>query len=102
MRGFPNHINTRADVEYLLVEYQAEMKAKLTEYLNERFAWLTVRKLNEGEQGTTDATHRVAEVKNMATGQVTERYQEEYKEAPNCTLSRLGITVAEAEGMAQG
>ena len=60
-----------------------------------------IGKLADGETGITDATHRVTEVKDMATGQITERYQEEYKEDPNCTLSMLGITVAEAEEWAQ-
>jgi hypothetical protein len=99
MRGFPKHLNTRFDVEYCLEHYPAETKAFLSQKLVEVKQWLVAGKLAEGDAGVTNKTHKVVEVKDRETDKVTERYQHQYKDDPNCELFKLGFTVKEAEGM---
>ena len=96
MKGFPKYFNTKQDVLNVIDEYPVETKAFLKKCLDERTIWLTTGKLAAGASGITDTTHRVAEVMDDATKQVTERYQEEFKDDPNCKLFRLEFTVSEA------
>jgi glycogen synthase len=97
MKGFPKHLKTRFDVEYCLEHYPVETKASLTQKLAEVKQWQVTSKLAEGDAGTTDATHKVVEVKDQVTKEIKERYQHEYKDDPNCELFKLGFTVKEAE-----
>lgn len=97
MRGFPKHLNTRYDVEYCLEYYPAETKTFLVQKLAEVKQWQVTGKLAEGDAGITDKTHKVVEVKDRETDKVTERYQHEYKDDPNCELFKLGFTVKEIE-----
>lgn len=92
MRGFPKYINSKQDVLNLLVEYPSETKQYLQELLDTKDVWLNVGKLKSGEDGVTDATHKVVETKDQETGEVKERYQYEFKEDPNGTIYRLGFT----------
>ena len=97
MRGFPKHLNTRHDVEYCLEHYPEETKAFLTAKLAEVKQWQVTGKLKDGEAGKISDTHKVVEVKDEKTKEVKERYQQEFKDDPNCELFRLGFTVKEAE-----
>jgi hypothetical protein len=97
MRGFLKHLNTRYDVEYCLEHYPAETKTFLVQKLAEVKQWLVTGKLADGDIGRTDKTHKVVEVKDRENDKVTERYQYEYKDDPNCELFRLGYTAKEAE-----
>jgi len=97
MKGFPKHLNTRFDVEYCLEHYPTETKTFLTQKLTEVKQWQVTGKLAEEDAGKTDKTHKIVEVKDKVTDKVTERYQYEYKDDPNCELFRLGYTVKEAE-----
>ena len=97
MRGMPKHLNTRYDVEYCLQNYPEETKAFLTAKLAEVKQWQVTGKLEDGDAGKTNKTHKVVEVKDQATQEVKERYQHEYKDDLNCELFRLGYTVKEVE-----
>jgi hypothetical protein len=99
MRGFPKFFNTKQDVLNVIEEYPTETKAFVQRLLDERKDWITTKKLETGEEGTTDATHRIQELKDDRTQEVIERYQEEYKDDPNCKLFRLGFTVEEAQAL---
>lgn len=97
MNGFPNWINSRQDVDNLLVEYPEQMKALLQKWLDNRMAWITTAKLESAEAGATDDTHRVQTVE--MEGSETEYYQQEYMEDPSGTLARIGITAVEAQAI---
>lgn len=99
MKGFPKYFNTKQDVLNVIEEYPSETKAFVKKCLDERKGWITTEKLADGAAGVTDETHRVAECKDDASGQVTERYQEEFKDDPNCKLFRLKFTVEEAQAL---
>ncbi len=92
MKGFPTHINTKADVLYLLQEYPAQMKNKLRDWLDNRYSWYSTGDLAEGVAGIEDATHRVIDNDGV-------RSQQELREDPTTTLFRVGLSVAEAEDM---
>jgi len=102
MRGFPKHLNTRYDVDYCLEHYPEEAKAFLAKKLTEVKKWQVTGKLKDGETGKTSHSHKVVEVKDQVTKEVKERYQQEYKDDPNCELFKLGFTVKEAEDILAG
>ena len=97
MKGFPKYFNTKQDVLNVIEEYPLETKAFVKKCLDERKGWITTGKIADGVAGIADDTHRVAECKDDASGLVTERYQEEFMDDPNCKLFRLGFTVEEVE-----
>lgn len=101
MQGYPEHINSRQDFINLLAmpEYAARARADLQWLLEASFIWANQGQLNDGEVGSTDATHQVL-VEDM--DDKTIRSQLELVEDPK-VLGRLGLTIAEAqEWLAEG
>jgi len=100
MRGFPKHLNIKQDYVNAMSDFpKSEWQPALQELLDTRVQWIMTSKL-DGE-GITDDTHEVRETSDE-NGVVTERYQYEYKEDPNCKLLRLGFTLEEVEGYING
>jgi hypothetical protein len=98
MRGFPKHLNTKADYLYVKENFPPEQsRPAFQRLLDERFAWLPVGPLKAGDKGLEDKTHRVVEMRDESGQNVTERVQEEYREDPNATIFRLGFTVEEVK-----
>ncbi len=97
MRGEPKHWNSKKDVMIALEGWPDRTKEYLQIFLDGVEKWMIDRKLEDGEQGITDENHKVREVKDDETEEVTERYQLEWKQDPNCKLFRLGFTVEEAQ-----
>jgi hypothetical protein len=81
--------------------YPAQTKVELQRLLDERTGWVTTGRLEDGDDGVVDETHRVDEIEDDS-GTVTERYQAQYMEDPAAKLFRLGFTVAEVEGLING
>lgn len=99
MRGFPKHLNTKNDYLYIRTEYPADQwRPRFQSLLDERYAWLPISTLADGETGIEDDTHRVIEHSDEQD-QVVERVQEEYREDPHATIFRLGFTVSEVEAL---
>ncbi len=99
MDGFPKHLNTRGDYEVIKELFSEEQwKQAYQELVDTSIGWLMTSKLEDEQSGVTDDTHEVREVKDHE-GNVTERYQYEYKLDPNCKLLRLGFTVEEVEAV---
>jgi hypothetical protein len=101
MKGFPKHLNTKQDYLNLLPLFPEQTKAELQRLLDERIGWVTTSRLNDGDEGLTDETHRVDALEDD-TGTVTERYQVQYMEDPAAELFRVGFTVEEVEGLING
>jgi hypothetical protein len=74
-------------------------KAFLQRLLDERMQWITTGKLDEGDPGVEDETHRIAEITDEVTGDVIDRYQEEWMEDPGSKIFRLEMTVDEVRGL---
>jgi len=96
MVGYPKHLNTKADYEYVRQHFpKREWAPHWQRLLDTREAWLMVRKLAPAEVGQVDKTHKVIE--NELPDGTTERYQYEFKEDPQCLLRRHGFTVGEVQ-----
>jgi len=93
MKNFPRHINNKHDITHLMGEFEAETKAYLQNVLDNKDQWLMTSKLEDGDAGITDDTHKVEEVTDQ-DDVVTERYQYEFMEDPNGELYRLGYANA--------
>jgi hypothetical protein len=101
MRGKIKHYNTRQDVLNGLNVHPDKTKAFLQRLLDERMQWITTGKLDEGDPGVEDETHRIAEITDEVTGGVIERYQEEWMEDPGSKIFRLGMAVNEVQELIQ-
>lgn len=105
MRGFPKNLNTKFDYEYVVANYTdtAENKAKtiraLQNLLDSVNGWFFVSHLTSADAGTTDDTHKVVEVTENGSSEVTGYDQYEYRENPNAKIFRIGYTVAEVEAL---
>jgi hypothetical protein len=99
MKGFPKHFNTKQDIMITLNKRPEQTKAAIQRMLDNRHSWMIESKLPEGETGIEDDTHRVVEITDEETGEVSERYQMAWEEDPTAQLFRLGFTVSEAEGL---
>jgi len=97
MRGFPRHINTKADIENLLPLYPEETKAHVQRLLEGRETWQESKVLADKELGVEDATHQVVEREEEAGKTV--KVQMEKREDPRCRLYQLGLSKEEAEGI---
>jgi len=95
MHGYPNHLNTRYDVDYVVGNFPEEARADIQRMLDARWIWQTTG--DAGGGGVIDDSHRVVEEKDESGA--TKLLQQELVEDPNCQLFRLGLTVAEAEAM---
>lgn len=96
MRGFPKHLNTREDYEYVAERYPVEARTQYQALLNNRKTWLPVGSLKTGEKGVESKNLRMVEMCDEL-GKTVDRVQEEYKDDPNALIARLGFTVKEVE-----
>jgi len=98
MRGFPKHLNTRADYEYVAGAFPAEKwQPHFQALLEQRSAWIPAGELKEGEKVVESKSVRVAEVRDETGRTVLVRVREELRDDPNALIARLGFTVEEVE-----
>jgi hypothetical protein len=98
MRGFPKHLNTRADYEYVAGAFPAEKwQPHFQSLLEQRSAWIPAGELKEGEKVVESKSVRVAEVRDEIGRTVLVRVREEFRDDPNAVIVRLGFTVEEVE-----
>jgi hypothetical protein len=91
MQGFPKVIQTRHDVEVLLLTHPIEIKAFLSELCNDILQWYPSGELI-GVEGITDDTHKVVTEEREG---VEYKTQYELKENPDCKLYQMGYTIEE-------
>jgi hypothetical protein len=99
MRGYPKHIATKKDLQVAMEINQERTKAFVRRAIDGRDGWVVTGRLDNESDGITDDTHRVVD-RSSEEGE-NDWYQEEWGPLPGNTLDRLGITVAEAEKLAQ-
>jgi len=96
MVGFPPHLNTKHDYQYIRKHFpDAAWRPHWQALLDQKDAWLMTRRLAAGEAGRRDATHKVVKVE-MPDGAV-ECYQYQFKEDRNARLFQKGFTVGEVK-----
>ena len=99
MKGFPRTINNKQDVLNLIDDYPEQPKSFLQKLVDTKMAWHPTGTLADGDDGTTDSTHKVDEVTDE-NDVVTSRTQCELVEDTNGFIFKLGFaSVAEAEAL---
>ena len=99
MRGFPKHLNSKADYEYIRSNFdESQWKPCWQELLDNKYQWFSTGNVEKGG-GTTDATHKVITSKDMDGNDVYTQY--EYRENPLCDMNRLGFTEEEVKAALQ-
>lgn len=96
MHGFPKHLNSKVDYEYVRVNFPKEKWLPFfEELLNKQKVWFYTKTLAEGEVGITDDTHKVVENEDMDKTII--RYQYEFIVDENSQMIKLGYTKEEIE-----
>lgn len=96
MVGYPKHLNTKEDYEYVRTNFPKEQwKADFQDLLDSRCDWF-----NDGVvegQGITDDTHKV-----VTDTQENKSYQYVYKDNPSAKIHQIGYTVDEVTNIING
>lgn len=90
MKGYPKQLNSWEDVLYVVEHFPKEQWYEDVHCLicdECLYAWCADRKLDEGEEGITDETHKVVE--NQTTEGTTERWQYVKQLNENAKLFRM-------------
>lgn len=93
MVGYPKHLNTKEDYEFVRKNFPKEKWASAFQSLLDTcFEWFNAGEI--ASDGVTDDTHKV--VTDEQTGV---KYQYVYKENPNCRMKQLGYTEDEIKSI---
>ena len=95
MKGYPKHLNTKEDYEYVRQNFSKEAwEEDFKNLLDTQYDWFFEKELAEGEEGIIDTTHKVVE--NEQDGKATHsQYKWDYN--PFCKLARIGYTEQEVQ-----
>lgn len=95
MRGYPSHLNSKQDYEYVLANFPREKWEKdLRAVLEGRMGWYPAGELAVGEDGVFIEGQKTVIESDDGT-----RTQYEIRENPDAKIFRLGFTVKEVEAM---
>ena len=101
MKGYPQHLNTKAD--YMYVHANFPRKQWLPDFqalLDSTHDWFFEKHLDTKDEGIEDDTHKIVKFENTETKEITyDQYV--FKEYNNALLFRLGFTVDEVEKLIQ-
>lgn len=87
MVGFPKHLNSRADYDYVVANFPSKLwKPEMQKLLDNRHAWYPVKILEGKDIGITDDTHKIDTIDGV-------RWQYELKINPTAKYKQLGYTV---------
>lgn len=99
MVGFPKHLNTKEDYEYVRTHFSKnEWEGHFQALLDGMNDWFFEKYLTDGEEGVTDSTHKVIEEGN-ADSEDKKKAQYIYRYNPTCTLATIGYTEAEVRAI---
>jgi predicted SAM-dependent methyltransferase len=91
MKGYPKHLNTKQDYEYVRKNFpKRKWEKDFKALLESEKVWQQVKVLDDKAKGVVDDTHKVAESEN---GKV----QMELKIDKNSKMARLGYTREDVE-----
>ena len=98
MQGFPKHLNSKFDYEYVRQNFpKAQWAPLFEELLAGQKVWICTGVLAETETGIEDAIHKIVE--SEAMDKTIVRYQYDYVADENCRMNRLGYTTEEINGI---
>ncbi|RUM41394.1 MAG: hypothetical protein DSY80_08945 [Desulfocapsa sp.] len=93
MNGYPKHLNTKADYEYIEKHYPDEYEEEMRKLWNTKDNYFAVRTLGGNEIGINDERMKVVE--SIANDGTIERVQMRLEQDPNSKMVRLGFSVNE-------
>lgn len=94
MIGYPKMLNTKEDYLYVKENFpKSEWLQDFKDLLDTRYDWFYESDLADGDEGVTDDTHKVVEIKEG--DESTKRAQYVLKENPTCRMNQLGFTEEE-------
>lgn len=100
MRGYPKHLNTREDYEYVRTHFPRVMwEDDFRGLLASMREWYFVSYLEAREDGVSDDTHRVIEMDDFKGGKQWVQY--ELRENPQADIFRMDYTEAEVRAILQ-
>ena len=101
MRGYPKHLNSRADYEYVRAHFPHNKWAKdFRRLLADEYRWFPVGEYDTADGLTVDAAHKVDESKTgTGTDEKTVYLYSELRIDKNCKMYRLGYTREEVESI---
>ena len=97
MKGYPHHLNTKADYMYVHANFPREQwLPDFQALLDSTHDWFFEKHLDTKDEGIEDDTHKIVKFENTETKEITyDQYV--FKEYNNALLFRLGFTVDEVE-----
>jgi len=95
MRGFPKHINTKADLDNAAALFPAETLAYQKRLESGRFMWQDAGPVGDKEVVKETASLKVVE--NQTAAGVIERRKLALVEDPGAQFFKMGLKVAEVE-----
>jgi len=99
MVGFPKHLNTKEDYEYVRTHFpKSEWEEHFQALLDDMNDWFFDSYLEDGDTGITDSTHKVLE-EEREDSEDKKRAQYVYRYNPTCTLAQIGYTEAEVKAI---
>lgn len=101
MKGFPKHLNTREDYEYVKENFPKDQWLPCFEALLENTEnWFFEKNLASKAEGVEDATHKIVETTNSTEEGAEPTYaQYVLKTDENAKIFRIGYTVAEVQAI---
>ena len=100
MIGYPKHLNTKADYEYIREHFPKEKwQPHFQKLLDTKDNFFAVKTLGEKDAGIESKTKKVVEQEN-GDG-ILERVQLVKKTDPNSKLLKIGFSVADIESALQ-
>jgi predicted SAM-dependent methyltransferase len=86
MKGYPKHLNTKHDYEYVRKSFpKRKWEKDFQALLESEKAWQVTKTLSKEENGVEDKTHKVFEAEDT-------RVQMELKVDPNSRTKQLGYS----------
>ena len=96
MRGFPKHLNTRSDYEYVRTHFPCEKwEPYFKALLDTAYSWFFVGTLENESDGINDETHKVVTHQDVLHGE--QRIQYEWKKNPQAKIFEIGYTEDEVK-----
>lgn len=99
MRGYPKHLSTKADYEYVREHFSKEQwQADFQALLDTQNEWFFVKELVKGEIGVSDDTHKIV-IDSAMNAEESKNYQYELRYNPECKLAKLGYSEDEVKAI---
>lgn len=103
MKGYPKHLNTREDYEYVIANFPpSEYLQDLRNLLNTD-DWFYVSTADSADELTTDDTHKVVEElsRDEDGNEVTKYVRYELRTNETAKIFQIGFTVDEVKALIQ-